>query len=155
MIIDHIKNRHLYAGLGDGIKSALDYCADALERYGTTGEFSEGDVEIGGGVIMKTHPVTTRAAENCTFEAHHKYIDIHFVIHGGERIGYTDVKNLTVISDEPEKDLVLLEGEGEFLTVLPGYFMITYPDDAHAPAVALSEPGEVYGKIVAKVPAAQ
>ena len=52
----------------------------------------------------------------------------------------------------PEQDVLFLEGEGDFLTILPGYFMITYPDDAHAPAAALKNPGEVYGKIVAKIP---
>lgn len=151
MILDHIRNRHLYAGLGTGIASALEYCAEAYERYVKTGEFTEGDAEIGGGVIMKTHPVKSHPAEGAIFEAHNKYIDIHFVIYGGERIGYTDVKNLTVQSDDCEKDLVLLEGEGTFLPVLPGYFMITFPDDAHSPAAVLGEIAE-YGKIVAKVP---
>lgn len=152
MIVDHIRNRHLYASLGSGIAAALEYCADALEKYNASGEFAEGDAEIGGGVIMKTHPVTTRPAENCTYEAHYRYLDIHFVVYGGERIGYADTKKLTVTEDMPEKDLVLLEGEGDFLTVMPGYFVITYPDDAHAPAVCLNRPGEVYGKIVAKIP---
>ncbi len=152
MILDHIRNRHLYAGLGEGIKSALDYCADAFETYTTAGQFTEGDVEIGNGVIMKTHPVTTHPAEGAVFEAHYKYIDIHFVLHGGERIGYADVKNLTVTEDMPEKDLVLLKGEGDFLTVLPGYFMITFPDDAHSPAANLGDEPAEYGKIVAKVP---
>ena len=152
MILDHIRNRHLYRGLGDGIGSALDYCADALEAYAASGKFTEGDAEIGGGVIMKTHPVTTHSAEGAVFEAHYKYIDIHFVIWGGERIGYADVKNLTVTEDMPEKDLVLLKGNGDFLILMPGYFMITFPDDAHSPAAKIGEECETYGKIVAKVP---
>ena len=152
MIFDHIRNRSLYAGLGDGIRSALEYCAEALERFTASGQLEEGDVEIGGGVIMKTHPVTARPGEGALFEAHYRYIDIHFVLYGGEKIGYADRKNLTVVSDEAEKDLAMLAGEGEFLAVLPGYFMITFPDDAHAPAVKLGEACETYGKIVAKVP---
>jgi YhcH/YjgK/YiaL family protein len=109
------------------------------------------DVEIGDGVIMRTHPVKSHPTEGAIFEAHHRYIDIHFVIYGGERIGYADLKNLRVQSDEAEKDLVLLEGEGAFLPILPGYFMITFPDDAHSPAAVLGDIAE-YGKIVAKVP---
>lgn len=151
MILDHIRNRGLYTGLGSCIASALEYCAEAYERYEKTGEFTEGDVEIGDGVIMRTHPVKSHPAEGAIFEAHHRYIDIHFVIYGGERIGYADLKNLRVQSDEAEKDLVLLEGEGAFLPILPGYFMITFPDDAHSPAAVLGDIAE-YGKIVAKVP---
>jgi len=152
MIVDHIRNRRLYAGLGDGIAAALEYCAGALEQYNTAGTFTEGDVEIGGGVIMKNHPVTTHPADGAVFEAHYKYIDIHFVLYGGERIGYADVKKLTVTEDMPEKDLVLLEGKGDFLALSPGYFMITFPDDAHSPAADLDETCQTYGKIVAKVP---
>ena len=152
MINDHIRNRHLYSGLGEGIRSALDYCAEALDSYTASGEFTEGDVKIGGGVIMKTHPVTTHPAEGSLFEAHYKYLDIHFVLYGGEKIGYADVKNLTVTEDMPEKDLVLLKGSGDFLTLTPGYFMITFPDDAHSPAAKIGEECETYGKIVAKVP---
>ena len=152
MILDHIRNRSLYYGLGGGIRAALEYCAEALDEYEKDGTFTEGDVEIGGGVIMKIHPVTTHPAEGAVFEAHYRYTDIHFVIWGGERIGYADVKNLTVTEERPDQDYLLLKGDGDFLTLTPGCFMITFPDDAHSPAAKLGEECETYGKIVAKVP---
>jgi biopolymer transport protein ExbD len=62
------------------------------------------------------------------------------------------IVNATDAEDMPEKDVVLLKGDGDFLTVLPGYFMITFPEDAHSPAAKLGEECETYGKIVAKVP---
>jgi YhcH/YjgK/YiaL family protein len=149
MIIDHIRNRHLYASLGSGIAAALEYCADALEKYNTTGEFAEGDVEIGGGVIMKSHPVTTREA-NGTFEAHEKYADIHFVVSGCECIGYAPTDALTVVRRDEDKDMIYLEGRGINVPLGPGDFMITLPDDAHMPCVKQDE-SVFCAKLIAKV----
>ena len=45
---------------------------------------------------------------------------------------------------------MFLEGDGDFLTLEPGYFLIAFPDDAHAPSMTDGEP-ETYDKIVAKI----
>ena len=145
MIIDSIRNRDLYAGIAPEIKMALDYCAKMYEEG-----FRETDDAIADNVTMKCHPVTTRPMSACVWEAHHRAIDIHFVVSGREIIGYADMKNLTVTLNEPEKDLMLLEGDGDFLTLEPGYFMLTFPEDAHAPSMTEGEP-ETYNKIVAKI----
>ncbi len=145
MIIDSIRNRGLYAGIAPEIKLALDYCAKMYEEG-----FRETDDAIAENVTMKCHPLTTRPMSACTWEAHHRAIDIHFVVSGREKIGYADMKNLTVTRNEPENDVMLLEGEGDFLTLEAGYFMLTFPEDAHAPSMAVGEP-ETYNKIVAKI----
>ena len=145
MICDSIRNRHLYAGIAPEIKMALDYCAKMFEEG-----FREGDDVLADNVTMKCHPVTTRPMEKLTWEAHHRAIDIHFVVDGGEKIGYADIRKLTVTEDHPEEDYMLLEGDGDFLTLEPGYFVITFPEDAHAPSMTDGEP-KTYNKIVAKI----
>ena len=145
MITDHIRNRHLYAGIAPEIRQALDYCAKMYEEG-----FRETDDAIADNVTMKCHPLTTRPMAACTWEAHHRAIDIHFVVSGREKIGYADRNTMTVLRNEPENDFMMLDGTGEFLTLEAGYFMLTFPEDAHAPSAAPDEP-ENYEKIVAKI----
>ena len=80
MICDSIRNRHLYAGIAPEIKMALDYCAKMYEEG-----FREGDDVLADNVTMKCHPVTTRPMSALTWEAHHRAIDIHFIVEGGEK----------------------------------------------------------------------
>lgn len=147
MITDHIRNRHLYAGLAPEIKMALDYCAKMYEEG-----FRETDDAIADNVTMKCHPLTTRPMSALTWEAHHRATDIHFIVDGREIIGYADRTNLKITQDQPENDVMFLEGDkiGGFVTLEPGYFMLTFPDDAHAPCLSPEEPVNC-NKVVAKI----
>ncbi len=149
MITDHIRNRHLYAGLAPAIRQALDYCAKMYEEG-----FRETDDEIADNVTMKCHPLTTRPMSALTWEAHYRASDIHFIVSGREIIGWADVKTLKIVQNEPEKDIMFLEKDGDipggFITLEPGYFMLTFPDDAHAPCLSAEEPVNCE-KIVAKI----
>ena len=146
MIIDNIQNREKYYCLGGEIKAALDYFATACGS-----ELEKSDIKIDGtDVIVKIRPMMTKNIKDCTFEAHKKHIDIHFVAYGTEQIAYKDVKNLKEISYDEVKDAALLEGEGDILTLDTGYFMITFPQDAHMPCIAKDKP-EKLGKMIAKL----
>ncbi len=146
MIIDHIRNREKYYYLGEDYKAALDFFADV-----SGDAFDKADISIdNSGVIVKARPMDTKKIEDCSFEAHRKYADIHFVAYGKERIGYSDVKKLELVEYNEEKDAALLTGEGDLITLLAGYFMITLPDDAHMPCVCVGEPAPL-GKMIAKI----
>lgn len=146
MIVDHIRNREKYYYLGEGYKAALDFFATV------SGEpFEKADIQIeNSDVMVKARPMDTKPAAQCSFEAHRQYADIHFVAYGKERIGYADVKKLQEVSFDPDKDMVALAGEGDLVTLLPGYFMITLADDAHMPCVCVDKP-EPLGKMIAKI----
>lgn len=146
MIVDHIRNREKYYYLGEDYKKALDFFATV------SGEpFEKADIAVpNSGVIVKARPMNTKPVEDCRFEAHREYADIHFVAYGKERIGYNDVKNLTEISFDAAKDAVDLEGEGDLITLLPGYFLIALADDGHMPCVCVGEPAPL-GKMIAKI----
>lgn len=146
MIVDHIRNREKYYFLGEDFKAALDYFATVSDT-----PFEEADVIVeNSGVLIKVRPLLTKKLEECFFEAHKKYADIHFVAYGKEKIGYNDVKKLTVTEYDEENDVMLLSGEGDIITLLPGYFMITLPDDAHMPCVCVDK-CEPLGKMIAKI----
>lgn len=145
MIFDSIRNRDKYAGIAPEIKMALDYCAKMYEEG-----FREIDDPLAENVVMKCHPLMTRVMEEIVWEAHPRATDIHFIVSGREKIGYADVKKLNVTRSDPDNDVMFLEGEGDLLTLEPGYFMIAFPDDAHAPSIAV-DGAETCEKIVAKL----
>jgi YhcH/YjgK/YiaL family protein len=78
----------------------------------------------------------TKNEEDAKFEAHQKYIDIHYVISGAEQIGIAprSLKKDVLVPYDPNKDV-------EFLTVThstnvkatPDRFFIFFTLDAHCP----------------------
>lgn len=146
MIIDHIRNRALYYSLGERVQKALDFMAS----YAAVNPQNEDIVLDGENVFVKVRPMNTKPVEDCSFEAHKKYADIHFAAKGSERIGYADVRILTEKSYDESKDAMALSGSGDLITLNEGYFMIVLPDDAHMPCVCVDKPSELI-KLIAKI----
>ncbi len=146
MIIDKIENRASYYCLGEEFKTALDYFA----AYDGKGAIRE-DVPLNESTFVKIRPMMTKKPEDASFEAHNEYADIHFLADGIEDIGYAHRNDLKEISSNPEKDMVTLDGEGQYLTLYKGWFMITLPQDAHKPAVAYNREQSQIIKLIAKV----
>ncbi len=145
MIVDHIRNREKYYFLGEAYKTALDYFATV-----SSGEFDETDIKLDNEVVIKARPMSTKEIKDCSFEAHRKFADIHFVVYGKEKIGYTDINKLGNAEYNEESDVAFFEGEGDLITLLPGYFLIALADDVHMPCVCVNEP-EKLGKMIAKI----
>ena len=146
MITDHIRNREKYYFLGEDFKTALDFFSTVSDE-----PFEKADIKLPeSGVVVKAIPMMTKPIEECPFEAHKKYADIHFVAYGKEKIGYSDIEKLRITGYDEAKDAVSLEGSGDCVTLLPGYFMITLPDDAHEPCICVGDPAPL-GKMIAKI----
>lgn len=146
MIVDHISNRAQYYWLGEDYKTALDYFASL-----TDAPLQKENVSLDGGkVIVKVRPMNTKPESECAFEAHKEYADIHFLTYGIEQIGYANVSLLKELSYNPDSDMVLLEGSGDRVTLRPGYFMVTLPQDGHMPCIAPAEAAPI-GKLIAKI----
>ncbi|MBQ8718854.1 MAG: YhcH/YjgK/YiaL family protein [Clostridia bacterium] len=146
MIIDNIKNAANYYGLGAGFEAALKF----LATYSDTAT-EKADLPVCDGVMVKCRPYMTKDAADCTFEAHEKYADIHFVVSGCECIGYAPIDTLTVTDKNEEKDMIYLDGEGTNIPLRAGDFMITLPQDAHMPCVKLGDESVFCAKLVAKI----
>ena len=145
MVKDNIKNAKLYYGLGKSIEEALKF----LESYSDAAD-TKADIIVSDNVMVKCRPYMTKPESECTFEAHEKYIDIHFVVDGDENMGYADISELKKTEVNEEKDMICLEGKGTNIRLGRGDFMITYPQDAHMPCVAYGEP-KMCNKLIAKV----
>ena len=147
MITDKLYNARIYQGLDERIARGLAF----LQKI------AKSDPEIGVHEIdgKKLYAVvseyTTKPVDNTQWEAHGKYIDIQYVCKGRERIGYANIHSLSNTKEyDADNDVARYSGEGDFITVDEGSFMILFPEDAHMPGRnAEKESGVV--KIVVKV----
>ena len=146
MILDTLNNSPLYRGLSPRIALAFDWLRGLDFRHATNGT-----VEIDGRqlyAIVQEYETLDRTQG--TWEAHRRYIDLQCVVAGTERIGYAHVNRLTPGRYDEERDFLPLSGEGDFLTLGPGDFMLLFPEDAHMPRIAVSA-SEIVRKVVVKI----
>lgn len=139
MVIDSLKNAPKYYKMGKGIEVALKYLQE-----NDLGKLESGNYEIDKSrlyYLVRHNP--TKLIENNSWEAHRKYIDIHYIIEGYEYFGYSNIKNMKMKAYLDEKDKVELYGEGDFFKLQEGFFAICDLDDVHMPNVTISEPQSV------------
>jgi YhcH/YjgK/YiaL family protein len=127
MIIDYLTNADRYAVLGSPFKQAFDFL-----RTVDLATLPDGRHDLAGDALfVLPQRYHTKPQSDGFWEAHRRYIDIHFVFEGIERIGYAPLHRLHLQSYDDERDLSILEGDGDFLTLTAGCFMLLWPEDAH------------------------
>lgn len=146
MIIDRLTNSNLYTALHPRIKSAFDY----LQKTDFSA-LQAGKYEIDGlNLYAMLQQYETKPKSQGVWEAHRRYIDLQAVLQGTEILGYANTSRLTPGAYEPAKDFLPLSGEGDFLTLQSGSFVLLFPEDAHMPGIAFGLPQPVK-KIVVKI----
>ena len=92
----------------------------------------------------------TRLQSDRILESHNKYIDIHSVIVGSEKIAYAAFTDQMVVKKYDNKDdYVLYEGDSSLIKMNPGMFSIFFPNDLHASGIG--EESHKIKKVVMKV----
>lgn len=141
-------------------KDALDYRGIhpnldlALEHI--TGEFlssvGEKRVELKGSDVYATRfTYETIPPEESFFEAHLKYLDIHIMLEGSERVEIAPPDKLTEIERKEANDFYAYRGVGDYKLVLaPGDFLVVFPGDAHRIKMQVDGP-ETVTKAVFKI----
>ena len=84
--------------------------------------------------------MNSRSMGGAQFEAHRKYIDIHYLVDGAETIGFAPTKNLRIARPyEESDDAELYDQPADFqkLSLLPGRFAVFLPGDGHLPGCHL------------------
>ncbi|MBU1100382.1 MAG: YhcH/YjgK/YiaL family protein [Bacteroidetes bacterium] len=147
MIIDSIENAALYYGINGKIEKALKFLKETDFSKITTDR-----VEIEGEEIFALiSKYKTIKPEDGKWEAHRQYVDIQFIISGGEDFGYVNVEYLDPTTDyDPENDIQWFNGDGDFFQLHEDEFVILFPQDAHMPKLAI-EGSEEVKKVVIKV----
>lgn len=140
MIYDKIENLNRY-------KSLKKIEGFDISKY-QKGKFDiSNDVFFGIGLEYETKNET-----ECLWEAHKKYLDIHYIIEGEEiiDIAQTDTMSPTMAFDY-KNDYQLFEGKKQQSIILrKGDFLALYPNECHKTAIKITTPTSVK-KIVFKI----
>jgi YhcH/YjgK/YiaL family protein len=146
MISDQLINAGLYRTLGPAIARGLQFLAET-----DLAGLAPGKQELDGKRLFAlVSDYTPKPAAECRWEAHRHYIDLQYMVSGLERIGVAFASRMRETSYEAARDLVWLEGAGDFLTFGAGQFLILWPGDAHMPGVTAGAPGTAR-KVVVKI----
>lgn len=150
MILDTHTNLHRYASLFRGVDPAplFDWLASARDvEPGAKVEFA------GDRLFARTMRQDTGAREAFRWETHREYIDLQFIVGGGEIIEWAPAAKLSpnVPYDEPTDFQFYAPAPAEaLLTMRDGLFVFLFPEDGHKPLVADGVNAAVH-KIIAKV----
>ena len=137
MILDTHDNLERYASLfrscdAGGLFSWLRACSDLSPN--TRHEFS-GDKLFA--TILKLDTVERQAAR---WEAHREYVDLQYIIGGGEVIDWAPAGKLSAVGDYDSVKDVQFYAVAQADLSLPmaeGLFVLFLPSDAHRPMIAL------------------
>ena len=150
MIVANKKDAKRYYQLNENFKTVFDFLESLTPENLPEGIVGDGYRVNLSGKYVDTFSLTA-SGEPRPFEAHKKYIDIHYCIDGSEAIGYNDVSRLTPTTEYDEKDdYFLLSGESFNVILHPGDFCIVFPEDAHIPCLPAGNDTRVL-KAVAKI----
>ena len=146
MIIDQLNNAPMYYGISERLALALRYLQET-----DPSALQPGRVEVdGANVYALVQAYETKPLDKGRWEAHHRYIDIQYLVEGVERMGYANLERVQLGDYDDAKDFQALQAEGELFTLRAGMFAILAPQDAHMPNIAVDAP-RPNKKIVMKV----
>jgi YhcH/YjgK/YiaL family protein len=146
MILDKSDNSGMYEQLHPLFKEAFEYLKSV--------DFSKveaGKTELKGRYLFVTvSDSSLKIADNARLEVHNKYIDIQLPVSKAETFGWKARRDLNeaVEAFDEEKDIQFFNDKYETLiTVLPGDFLIFFPEDGHAPCIGEEQIRKVVVKI--------
>lgn len=124
-----------------------------VARFIGGGEKPGGRYELANGAYAMVKEGVTRAEVQPRFEAHRRYVDVHYLLAGSERIVWRNTGGLRVQQEyNPEKDNIFYSGMGGCAVDLqPGDMLICFEEDGHKANNSVFEP-QPYKKIVFKLP---
>lgn len=132
MIKDRLENAKTYYSLSTRIKEGLQWLENADLKNLNPGKYYIDNENL----YVNIDEYETK--DDALHEAHHKYIDIQYMIEGKELISVTDLNNCTsCIEYDANRDLEFFNAENEFQTLKTGEFLIFFPQDAHKPCINL------------------
>lgn len=128
MIIAKNQEALAYRGIHPNLDLALEHITpEFFARLGTQ------RIELKGDEVYCTKfTYSTVPDEEAFFESHRRYLDIHIMLEGSERIDLASPGDLEEEPGRHEGDFWAFHGKGRHTVVLsPGEFLVVFPDDAH------------------------
>ena len=140
MVFGNIRDLKDYGYLEEEVLKCFEYAKnhDLLS-------YEKGSHEIeGDNLFVNIVEYETTTPENRFWEAHKKYLDLHFMLKGPEQIDVNFIDNMEQKEFVDKDDFLPLEGEANSHVVLTeGDFLLCYPKDAHRTAVQVNTPAVI------------
>jgi len=131
------------------LESAFEFIESPALNQMATGRYSIDGERVYATIVIDK----TRSPETAQFEAHHRYIDLHYLMRGSELIGSAPASSLRVTQPyTEEKEAALYERPRKYhrLILRPGDFAVFFPGQAHLPGCYATSSEEIK-KVVVKV----
>jgi len=148
MILDSLANSQRYPNLPARAAAALDYLRRTDFSQTPDGKYAlDGDR-----LTADVKHCRTRTPEEAVWETHRRYIDVHYMIEGEERIGCLPFRDDLPIKKpyDPVSDGTVYDVQGESRRMAAGDFAVCLPDDVHAADLAAGTATAVVRKVVLK-----
>lgn len=146
MIVSNLQNSERIESLHPLFKMLFDYVKthDLLHM-------ECGRIELAGDdlFINNVNPICVSASDQ-VLEVHRDYIDVHILLEGKERIGWKAFEDVNQLkqSYQKESDCALYSDEPTlFVDLLPGQFLVVFPEDPHAPVIGEGKIRKLIGKV--------
>ncbi len=149
MIFDRLDNwEYYYSG------SVSERVFDFLRSLTPDSEEKKYNLQ-GDDIFAQVRRYNTCSPESAVLETHQKYVDIHMVLIGSERIECFSKDELVVDTPYDElKDAAFYNHNCSSVVrvnLLPGFFVMFPPQDAHMPGLMIESSPEPVKKVVVKV----
>lgn len=155
MIFTNINDKLQNSSLAKDIQFCIDYAEKNREKILS---LENGSYDVGYNRIkMNVGKYFTKKENDKFWESHKRYLDVQIMIDGSERVVFNDIRNMKEKSFDPERDLVILEGNKLFDIIIEnGDVLVFFPNDVHKPELDIldsenEEECENKKKIVTKV----
>ncbi|MCI7598929.1 MAG: YhcH/YjgK/YiaL family protein [Prevotella sp.] len=89
--------------------------------------------------------------EKQVLEVHRRYIDVHILLEGKERVGWRntdDCKELAHPYDEGGDFATFFDKPTTYIDMMPNDFLIVFPEDAHAPIIGSGKIRKAIAKVM-------
>lgn len=146
MIISNLQNSERIESLHPLFKQLFDYVKthDLLHT-------ECGRIELAGDdlFINNVNPTCVSASDQ-VLEVHRDYIDVHILLEGKERIGWKALEDVTDLKQAYQKEGdcgLYSDTPTSFVDLLPGQFLIVFPEDPHAPVIGEGKIRKLIGKV--------
>ncbi len=150
MILDQLDIALMSAGLGERIAIALPSLHQDSVRNAAPGTY-----EVDGeNLFYIVDEYETQPIKEGRLEIHRRYLDIQYIVSGGECIGTAPLEGL--IEESPydgETDLAFYRYDPAMskLVLKQGMFAIFWPNEPHMPGQRIGNTSEKVKKIVVKI----
>lgn len=147
MIYDTLDHIQQYEGILPGVMKGLHLLADT-----DFSAWEDGRHAIDGDDLFILLQSYDTKPVNDTPEAHKKYIDIQYLLSGEERIAVAPVAEMDEeVEARPEGDIWFYRGKTDDILLTGKRFLVLFPQDAHAPCIAVHGAPVPCRKCVVKV----